>query len=359
MSTITLRDYQHARNIFTPRNNSFLPKSKNWFHIFFELDPVAKSAINSSLSSPTSSYRLNWNPSNIPILGVLAKTVKLPNFKFDVKKSNQYNRWSLNTTKINYDPLEISFWDDTVDIIRTFWYAYYQYMNQDVNYTNWNQSQNQGVQIPTAWQPTTANNSSVYTTSENWNNFYGLDTVNTSSAINTINRTNPFFRSIRVYQFNRVTDTSTGVKYSEYVLVNPLITSFEHDTADFSSSDFMQNRMTIEFETVLYNAGLLNSNEIASWDSVLSQFFDTTQSPNASYELLSTQITSTIQSGINSVQENSTTTSAAPTVTTTLNSTNGTSSELNNTALSLENSTSLAVPFVVSGYGTSGSAPGV
>ena len=354
----TLRDYQHARKIFTPSNNSFMPKSKNWFHIFFEMDPTVISAVNNALGDANSNFRINWNPDNLPILGVVAKTVRLPSFKFDVKKNNQYNRSSLTTTKINYDPIEISFWDDTVDMIRGFWYAYYQYMIQDPNYVNFDASQSQGINVPLEWYPSIPNNETLYSPTQNWGVNYGLDTVNSPSS--PLNKTNPFFRTVRIYQFNHQT-TQDGPLYSEYVLVNPVITSFDHDTVDFSSSEFMQNKMTIECETVLYNAGVVEENEIASWDNVLQRFFDNTPSPLAgvnpavnsanqlsgvltSSENLATQI---VQRGLNTGQA---------TTTTILTQAVGTSQAVAG-AINKTTSNQIQVPTVINGYGQSGQPP--
>jgi hypothetical protein len=355
---VTMRDYQHASRIFRVNNNSFMPKAKNWFHIFFELDPAVISVLNTSLNIAQTNGRINWQPNNLPILGVLAKTVKLPNFKFDVKKNNQYNRWTLTTTKINYDPIEISFWDDTVDTIRGFWYAYYQYMIQDPNYVNFQAGQQQGIAVPFQWMPSTANVDTLYSTSSIWDNNYGLDTVTTPSI--GLNRTNPFFRSIRIYQFNHQT-TSNGPAYTEYVMVNPVISSFDHDTVDFSSSEFMQNKMTIECETVLYNSGLLEANEVASWDAVLQRFFDNTPSPIAT---INPNINQLNQVGFVDTSPNAATglvedlsfnagQAGTPTV---LSGTVGSAAQIAATTTGSSGSF-IAVPTISTNYGTSGAPP--
>ena len=361
----TLRDYQHANKTFTANNNSFLPKLKNWFHIFFELDPAVITAVNSSLGPPITNNRITWNQNNLPILGILAKTVRLPSFKFDVKKSNQYNKWTLTTTKVNYDPIEISFWDDTVDTIRGFWYAYYQYMIQDPRYSNFQLAQSQGLDIPFQWHPSTANIESLYSTSSNWGDNYGLDTVNAVGQ--PLNKTNPFFRSIRIYQFMRPTvnpniNSSVDSNYIEYVLVNPVISNFDHDIVDFSSSDFMQNRMTVECETVLYNSGSLGNNEIASWDAILQRFFDTTPSPltniNPNAGNKANQIASVLGSTFilgTQAAELAMNTGQA-TVSSVLASAIGTSQTLDS-AISGPVSNNLIVPTVITGYGSSGLPP--
>ncbi len=365
----TLRDYQHASRIFRPNNSSFLPKSKNWFHIFFELDPSALTAVNAALGQANANFRINWDPDNLPILGVLARTVKLPGFKFDVKKNNQYNRWSLTTTKVNYDPVEVSFWDDTIDTIRGFWYAYYQYMIQDPNYVNFDASQSQGISIPFQWMPSISNLETLYSTPSTWGVNYGLDVVgnpNLNSSLSTsLNRSNPFFRSVRIYQFNRQTnsDPSVGPQYTEYVLVNPVISSFEHDTVDFSTSEYMQNRMSIEFETVLYNSGLVENDEIASWDAVLQRFFDNTPSPltgtnpnvNEANQLGSV-LGSSFLLGTEAIQLGRNTGQA--TTATVLAGAIGTAETIQS-AINGPSNLQLQVPTVVDGYGTSGQPPSI
>ena len=300
---ITLRSYQHASKIFGPNNNSLAPKTKNWFHVYFQVNPAVVSLVNQSLSQAVTNHRINWNPANLPVLGVLAKTVGLPNIKIETTKNNQYNKWSLTQTKINYEPISITFWNDTINVIQHFWYAYYQYMNQDPNYVNWSATQTQGINVPKQWAQSLSplpdsvttvtgpsvvggSYSSIYNDSTNWAGSFGMDTVNTTKTGtqlvpapgSSFNRIGNFFSSIQIYQFNRAVNPN-GVEYSEFALVNPVITGFSNDDLDSSSSDFTTNKMDIEYETVLYNNGYLNNDEIASWDAVTSTLFDNTPSP--------------------------------------------------------------------------------
>ena len=248
--SITLRNYQHATKIFGPNNNSLAPKTKNWFHIYFQVNPSVVTQVTNQLSAAVTNDRINWNPANLPVLGVLAKTVALPKIKINTEKNNQYNRWSLTPTKINYDPISISFWDDTINVIQHFWYGYYQYMNQDPNFVNWAASQSQGINIPPQWSQSSGNVSSLYNSSF-FN--YGLDTIPTTSNGSPLafapgvnfSRSNNFLESIRIYQFNRAVNPK-GVEYTEFTLVNPIITGFSHDDLESSSSDFMINKMDVE-----------------------------------------------------------------------------------------------------------------
>ena len=365
----TLRDYQHANKIFTRNKSALAPKTKNWFHVYFELDPSAINMLDASLSKSVTQGRINWDSSKIPGFGVLVKTVSLPNFKFDVKKANQYNKWNLTTTKINYDAVDISFWDDTLDFIRSFWYAYYQYMIADASYVNWNSPLNggEGIDVPSQWTPTTSSMSSVYTTS--WDS-YGMDTINSSGVLN---RSNPFFRSIRIYQFNRdLTPANTtidqGVKYTEYVLVNPLITSFAHDNVDFSTSEFMTNKMSIEYETVLYNSGYItNTNsstldsEIASWDYIQDNFLDTTPSPLTGFQQPNNhaQLGSALQIGASLVSQTVqlATHTGQATAASFLTTAIGSATSVNNLIKNPSGNPVISVPTVTQGYGTGGNPP--
>ena len=90
------------------------------------------------------------------------------------------------------------------------------------------------------------------------------------------------------------TTTPNHSHYSEYVLVNPMITSFAHDTMDYAETGFATHTMGVEYETVLYNAGTLEEKsqggvaDIASWSQVRQRFFDSKYSP------LATNVNSTL-----------------------------------------------------------------
>lgn len=281
--SITQRDYQEGAATFNSNNYFHLPKTKRWFHIYFELNHAALAIVTNALAIKNTVGRVHWDPANLPILGVLAKNIQMPNFKFETKKLNQYNRTSLNVNKINYEPIEINFWDDCVDQISGFWYGYYSYMIQDPKYSNYKARQTQGLPVPAQWDQNFGNvnagtgYSTLYNSSDNWANHYGLDTVIPGQS--QFGRNQPFFKSIRIYKFTRNPISEYGPTYNEFVLVNPIISGFQYDDVDYSSSEFGSNRMSIEYETVLFNRGALSSNNIASWSRVTSTLFDNSPSP--------------------------------------------------------------------------------
>jgi hypothetical protein len=57
--------------------------------------------------------------------------VDLPKFTINNETLNQYNRKRVVQTKINYDPVTLTFHDDGGDNVRKMWYAYYNYYYKD------------------------------------------------------------------------------------------------------------------------------------------------------------------------------------------------------------------------------------
>jgi len=359
-SYTTLRDYRHAQHIFGSNNGSFIPKSKNWFHVFFELNAGVVDILNNSLLSANKNGAIHWNPSDLPIFGILVKSAKLPSFKFDIKKSNNYNKWDLNPTKINID---LTFWDDTSSEIRALWYAYYQYMIQDPSYSQFSSNLTQGLKVPSQLMQSYSSVNSIYTTSPQINgSTFGMDTVNSSGVMS---RSGQFFKSIRIYQFSRPID-NIGAQYSEYILVNPLISSFDHDSMETSSSEPMTCKMAIECESVLYNGGYIegsdgNTPQLASWEAVKQRFFDTTPSPLTGFK------NSNSKSQLSSVLGHafSTATQVAElalgtgqsTVTSVLTSGIATGSALTNLKNNPNGIPNITVPVATTGYGTGGNPP--
>jgi len=313
----TVRDYTHASRTFVSDNYALLPKTKRWWHIYFELTEDARALyINQvvpmlgkdaeSRLGPLPRYDQNH------YLSVLAKTVKLPGVKMDTKKHNHYNKQVISINKINYDDITIEFHDDASGYVRAFWDAYYLYHIQDGRYRNYTQGMGgQGLNVPDAeWgydqtsQLLLSNELSALTLYGNPaldNHHYGLDTVNRSTGGNSVDgyldRISPFLRSIKIYHFTRPSGSGPEKNfphYTEYTLVNPVITSWEQDTLDYSSGDPAVNSMGISYETIMYATGKLDekNSEIASWKKVQETHWDPNRSPlpNAQQRLINTGI---------------------------------------------------------------------
>jgi hypothetical protein len=275
-----LRDYQHASRTFRSGNYALLPKFKNQWHIAFDINPEVNFSVASARSNMQADRLTRFSSAssnaadNLAQMSVLCKNVKLPSYRFETKRFNQYNRQIIGVNKISYEPISVEFHDDSLNVIRNFWDCYYTYYIQDARYRKLTKPQG-GIPIPKEWQQDSSLYSSIYTDdiAQNW----GLDTVNNVE----LDRVAPFFRSIRIYHFSRPVD-AVGTSednlphYAEYTLINPILTAFEHDTLDYTTSEGTVNRMTIEYETVLYSQGVINEplpgrtgNQIEEYDEML------------------------------------------------------------------------------------------
>ena len=223
-----LRDFTHASKTFRPNFYENTPKYKFLFHTYFE--------INQEIYNAGIDDRQN--------LGLLVKEIKLPSYTFDTFQMNQYNRKRIIQTKIKYEPVTITFHDDNANKATKLWEAYYRY-----NYRDMDKSLNRGIDngrnILTDDVPYETRN--IYQPSiigENW----GF----TGDAYNNNNVKVQFFKNITVYGLNRH-------NFVSYTLVNPVITQFSHDTYNYDQgSGIMQNQMTIDYETVVYDYGSID-----------------------------------------------------------------------------------------------------
>lgn len=283
-----VRDYQHASRTFRSGNYKLLPKFKNQWYISFEFNQSALNLITNlfdqiGAGQGSSDFRISSGDITDKVtISVLAKSVKLPSYKFDVKRFNQYNKQHLSVNKIMYEPVQIDFHDDSLNVIRGWWDAYYMYYVQDSRYRDYRTMANQGIKVPFEWDKQGKN--SLY--GELFDQHWGLDTVNSQTDNSqSLDRKVDFFNSIKVYHFSRPVAAGTAEDafphFSEYTLVNPIITSFEHDTLETNSSEPTTNRMSIEYETVIYAQGKIDENfeNLATFKKIRNTYLDRSKSP--------------------------------------------------------------------------------
>ena len=225
---VYLRDWQHASKTFLPGSQGNAGKVKFTFHTWFEINDQA------------------YQPPTGQNYGLLVKQIKLPGFNIDVETMNQYNRKRLIQSKIKYQPIDITFHDDNMSQITAMWDAYYRYNYAD----SWNP-----VVDPFSTSPAIKNYNrrNIYDPSISGDTEYGYrgdargpggDRADGGEKI-------PFFNNITVYGM-------WAGNFIAYTLINPIITTFDHDTYDYADGGgTMQNRMTIDYETVLYNTGTI------------------------------------------------------------------------------------------------------
>lgn len=227
-----LRDYTHASKTFRPDAYQNAPNFKFLFHVYFELNPTLGTII-----APT-----------IANYGLLVKTVKLPSFNFDVTTLNQYNRKRLVQTKIKYDPVNITFHDDKGNLVRRLWKGYYNYYYADGTRPQviFNGARGNGGAPGTA--DASYNSRTQYQPSITGNESWGYQGGTSDPTGQKI----PFFKNITVFGFNQH-------NFVAYTLINPVITSFSHDTYDYAQGNgTMEHQMTLDYETVVYNEGAID-----------------------------------------------------------------------------------------------------
>lgn len=175
-----IKDYQHAARLFVDGVYRLSPKLQNLYHVFID--------VNSNFAGENSRESLIET-------GMLAKSINLPKFTIQTKTLNAYNRKNINQERINYDPVSITFHDDSANIVREFWYKYYRYYFRDSDHS-----------LPLYYQ----DHKYKQRMEQGWGFSPGLD-----KAVNYIS-------SIRIYSLHQKT-------FSSYILINPTITTFQQD----------------------------------------------------------------------------------------------------------------------------------
>jgi len=228
-----VKDYRHASELFVSGNYRLAPKLGFSYHVAFEINP----AIGAKLSNTEQME-----------LGMLVKEVSLPTFKLNAEKKNAYNRWDYVNTKINYDDVRIIFHDDGANVVRNFWFDYYSYFFRDTDYT-----------MPVYG----AGHKYSPLRSKNWG-YTPRDTSGVGS--NKLQ----FINAIRIYSMQQK-------RFSEYTLINPVITGFNHGQHRSDASEPMTHEMTIGYEAVKYAEGYVIPGETVSGFGEIH--YDKTPSP--------------------------------------------------------------------------------
>jgi len=241
-----LKDYTHASKTFRTNGYENAPRLKFLFHVYFNLNTTQIKSLDNIFNSTDTST-----------VGMLVKTIDLPKYQLDVEVMNQYNRKRLIQKKINYQPVRCTFHDDGGDLIRNLWYNYYAYYYKDPNQPYRGQTSTNGSigSIQTQATGFGYNTRDIYEGNRVVNDWgYVGETYQDSTQNPQAPGGKPaFFRDISIYGFNQH-------KFVEYVLINPMISEWNHDTYDYSQGDgIMENNLTIQYETVKYYSGAIGA----------------------------------------------------------------------------------------------------
>jgi hypothetical protein len=228
----TVKDYQHASKLFVDGLYRLSPKYTFLFHVYIDVNPVAASLIQ------------GYNSDENIELGMLAKSAQLPKFNIKNKTYNAYNRKNIVQDSINYEPITITFHDDSADIVTGFWGNYYTYYYRDGDY-----------------QESAYLQSHKYTQRQfrDW----GFSPVGEE----------PFLSSIRIYSLHQ--------KYfTAYTLLNPMITSFRHGEHQYGQNETMQHEMTVAYEGIHYMTGAVADGTVKGFNVI---HYDNVPSPLSPY----------------------------------------------------------------------------
>jgi hypothetical protein len=263
----TLRDYTHASRTFTTNSYELKPRFKFLFHVSFTVNveqiPYLKGV---------------FGKDDVKDLSLLVKTVDLPKYNVATQTLNQYNRKRVVQTKVEYQPVTMTFHDDGGDNSRKLWYYYFSYYYKDpaqqyLSPNNNNGSFGASLNRQAGFGYNTRDIYSDVLQVKDWG--YAGETWNDGSS--TAGGKPPFFRDIRIYGMDQR-------KYAEYILVNPIISNWSHDQYDYAQGNgTMQHSMTINYETVKYYEGAIGASRP---DTNVQGFadpahYDTTRSPIA------------------------------------------------------------------------------
>lgn len=217
-----LRDFQHGRRLFGDNNNELSPKFGTMYHVFFGLS----SALN---TNPKETLYTLWSDS-VKELGMLVKNVDLPSFSIETKDLNAYNQHATVQTGIKYEPINITFHDDSANVVQKFWEDYMRYYYKDL------------TQADSVYQ---AHQKHRYAPRQGTNFGY----YQASGSVST-----------RYLDFIDIYSLSLG-KYTCYTLINPIIESWKHGTHTAGQYEFLSNAMRVRYELVKYSEGTVKNLE--------------------------------------------------------------------------------------------------
>jgi hypothetical protein len=228
-----LGDFQHAQRLYVDNALRLAPKTKFLSFVNFTINAEALRDLP------------KLDNAHLAELNMLVKSFDMPQYRASVDVKNQYNRKKNVQTKLEYQPVTLTMHDDNFGITTMLMEGYYRYYYKDSNITN----------IESSYDPR-----STYKAANGRGYRFGLDN----------DKTVPFFRNIKLYQFSRH-------EYTEYTLVNPIISQWGHDSMDQTDgTGLAENKMVVEYEAVLYNRGAIGEDSPATF---ASSHYDQTPSP--------------------------------------------------------------------------------
>ena len=216
-----IRDFQHASRTFVDSLYRLSPKLSNLYHVFID--------VNQNVSGMDQLSQIET--------GLMAKSISLPKFNMQSKVYNAYNRKMVQQERVTYDPVNITFHDDSADVVRLFWQQYFSYYYRDSDYLGNEQTYNYDSKYKQRQQQ-----------------MWGYSPLNDDKNQSYIN-------AIRVYSLHQK-------RFSSYYLIRPMITSFQHGQHEAGAYTPLEHQMTVQFESVLYETGPVSNGTVMGFDEI-------------------------------------------------------------------------------------------
>lgn len=165
----------------------------------------------------------------------LIQTATLPSVSFNTQIKNQYNKKRIVNTGVDYAPIDLS----VIDTVNNEWavllmrYFSYLYMNPRNKTTG-------GGRDP---EPKGYESASDV---QSRNSMFMADTFDSNAAGLDANVQANFFDHIKIVTYHAGRGT-------EYIIFKPMITQFDLGTIDYTSSEFRQFRLQLEYENFTIN----------------------------------------------------------------------------------------------------------
>ena len=223
-----MKDFRHASRLYLDDNYKLMPKQKFLFHVVFNTDETL--------------FFNGFNPNERHELNMLVKSADLPKYGMNLEEKIQYNKKMYTATRIQYEPVNITFHDDHADTVNAFWKKYYEYhiadsvaLNSDLAISNTKDDYYDGIDKKNITK-------------------FGLDTPAA--------RKKPYLKGIEIFVLHKQ-------RFTSMTLVNPVIGSFSHDNLDQADgAGVLQNNMQIFYETVIYKSGIINRNNVPGFATI-------------------------------------------------------------------------------------------
>lgn len=215
-----VRDYQHAARTFIDSLYRLSPKLSNLYHVFIDLNEIVQTDQNSQIE-----------------IGLMAKSVQLPTFNIQNRTHNAYNRKMVQQERVVYNPVQLTFHDDSDDKVLDFWAKYFQYYYRDSDYL----STEETYRFDSKYQ-------------QRQQQAWGYSPIKNDGNQN-------YIKAIRIYSLHQK-------RFTSYNLIRPTILSFSHGQHTAGNYEPLEHTMQVGYEAVLYDSGPVDQGTVQGFDVI-------------------------------------------------------------------------------------------